>query len=486
MSVVFPAIEVEDEVRGDEFNYKASCRVGSTQDTNWTTSASAAFADPTLTITGLSTGTTLGLIDSTEPTTGDRVLLKDLGAISAGAAGDDGFNGIWEVTGGTTTSLTLVRAYDLQVGDSALAVTAWIREGTVNAVTAWISTSNVTISDAVADDVVFDQYDVRGVLSIDRGGTGTSSLSPGNRIVQTNAGATALETTTTPVVTQLLDTNLAELIIFNATGAAVNEFTISNAATGNAPIFQSSGEANIGMIISDSNSNELLIFNSTAAAVNEVSITNAATGTAPIIASSGETNVDLEFNTAGTGSFVFGAGDAATSAEIRLEDNTGGQYAGITVPAAITTSYSLILPGDTGTAGQVLTTDGNNPAALSWSSVAVDNRHFCIFPLEGVANSINATEISQFAFDDSQFGSYTTRTCYFWHENVTNRDLTVEIFQVGTGVIGTTTIASPAADALASFTFTNPGADSRLTLRVNKSANGGTNPRIFGVHILMN
>ena len=40
----------------------------------------------------------------------------------------------------------------------------------------------------------------------------------------------------------------------------------------------------------------------------------------------------------------------------------------INAPAAITTDTDLVLPDGVGSSGQVLTTDGNNPAALSWTS----------------------------------------------------------------------------------------------------------------------
>ena len=53
--------------------------------------------------------------------------------------------------------------------------------------------------------------------------------------------------------------------------------------------------------IGDESGNEQIIFQTTGAAVNEVEITNAATGNGPIIGSSGETNVDLNLNPKGTG-----------------------------------------------------------------------------------------------------------------------------------------------------------------------------------------
>lgn len=54
--------------------------------------------------------------------------------------------------------------------------------------------------------------------------------------------------------------------------------------------------------ISDTNGNELFKFTATGSAVNEITIANAATGTTgPLIQSSGETNVDLRLSATGTG-----------------------------------------------------------------------------------------------------------------------------------------------------------------------------------------
>lgn len=500
-------------------------------------------------------------VDGVVLATGDRILIKDQ------ASGSE--NGIYvvEATGAPT------RASDMPTGDSANCIWTWVQEGTINANTAYVCTS-APGSDLVGTDALtFSQYDVTGTLPISRGGTGTTSLTPGNRVVQTNASATALETTTTPQLTEIQDTNGNELIIFTATAAAVNEFTITNAATGNAPTLQSSGDANTGFILADSNSNNLLVFNSTASAVNsfemtntatgnapifaaageantgmiindsngnelltldsvasavndvtisnaatgnapeirasgeantgliladsnsneilildsvasavnEVSITNADTGNSPIIASLGETNVNLEFNTAGTGAFVFGAGGASTSAEIRLEDNSGGEYGAIRVPDTITTSYTYILPDGVGTSGQFLTTDGNNPAQLTWSSSSSATKYVTILSLEAETKNTTAQAVAYFPWDDSEYSAFTTNTLIFWHSATGNRSLVVELYdETNAASLGTTTIAASTSAAIATFTWTDPSSDALVSLRISKGANGGNKPSIFG------
>ena len=97
--------------------------------------------------------------------------------------------------------------------------------------------------------------------------------------------------------------------------------------------------------ILDSNGNEELIFVTTASAVNEFTLTNAATGLNPELSVTGDDlNVGLDFLTKGTGVFTFAASGATTSAELRLEDNTGGQYIAVTVPATVAANRTHTIP----------------------------------------------------------------------------------------------------------------------------------------------
>ena len=54
------------------------------------------------------------------------------------------------------------------------------------------------------------------------------------------------KTLTSPAIgTSILDTNGNELALLTATGSAVNEFTLANAATGNGPTLSATGETNV-------------------------------------------------------------------------------------------------------------------------------------------------------------------------------------------------------------------------------------------------
>jgi hypothetical protein len=75
----------------------------------------------------------------------------------------------------------------------------------------------------------------------------------------------------------------------------------------------------IGTSILDTNGNELLLLTATASAVNELTLANAASGNAPSITASGETNVSINFIPKGTGEVQSnGVGLATTGKAIAM------------------------------------------------------------------------------------------------------------------------------------------------------------------------
>lgn len=190
MAFQFPSLDVADVIRGAKLTRKAGCVAASAPNANWTTAASAAYSTPTLTLTGLSTGTTIGTIDGfTGLATGDRILLKDMAAISAGAAKSDSYNGIWEITGGTTTSITCVRAYDLDEGDATRGVSTWVIQGVSGNTTGWASTTNTTVASGT-NNFTFTQFDTVATLAAARGGTGVTTFGGTNTILYTTSANT--------------------------------------------------------------------------------------------------------------------------------------------------------------------------------------------------------------------------------------------------------------------------------------------------------
>ena len=138
-------------------------------------------------------------------------------------------------------------------------------------------------------------------------------------------------------VHQLLDGNGNEVLKTAAgVASAVNEVTITNAATGNSPRIAATGDDAVvdleitgkagggRVIIGDSGATtqEIAIFDDVVSAVNEVTITNAATGVGPSIAATGvNTNIDLNLVPKGSGQIDIGSG-GATQAEMEAATAT--------------------------------------------------------------------------------------------------------------------------------------------------------------------
>jgi hypothetical protein len=73
-------------------------------------------------------------------------------------------------------------------------------------------------------------------------------LGDANEVTLTGTQTLTNKTLTSPKIgTNILDTNGNELINLTATGSAVNEITLANAATGNAPSITASGETNVSL-----------------------------------------------------------------------------------------------------------------------------------------------------------------------------------------------------------------------------------------------
>ena len=89
--------------------------------------------------------------------------------------------------------------------------------------------------------------------------------------------------------------------------------------------------------IADDDGNEQIIFQKTGAAVNELEVTNAATGNPPILGASGETNVDLHIKPKGSGETIIGTGGATATLttsgayDLVLDTNKGTNSGNITI-----------------------------------------------------------------------------------------------------------------------------------------------------------
>ena len=87
------------------------------------------------------------------------------------------------------------------------------------------------------------------------------ALGEANEVTLNGTETLTNKTLTSPKIgTNILDTNGAELLNLTATGSAVNELTLANAATGNKPTFTASGsDTNIGVSIQPKGSGTVTI-----------------------------------------------------------------------------------------------------------------------------------------------------------------------------------------------------------------------------------
>jgi hypothetical protein len=137
--------------------------------------------------------------------------------------------------------------------------------------------------------------------------------------------------------------------------------------------------------LTDANDNESIILTATASAVNEFTVVNAATGNAPQLKASGDdTNIDIKLAPKGTGNVDLATGglelggnevlQEATSSQqgqIRLYEDTdnGSNYAGFGAAASIASSILWTLPSADGASGQYMQTNGSGTLSFTTPKV---------------------------------------------------------------------------------------------------------------------
>lgn len=171
-----------------------------------------------------------------------------------------------------------------------------------------------------------------------------------------------------------------------------------------------------GGFVADANGNEEIIFTTTASAVNEITVTNAATGNAPnIAATGGDSNIDLKLTAKGTGKIVPQASvnHGAFTAYFTETDN-GNSSTADTIDWTLSNKQKSTLTGNctftfTAPPGPCnlvlkLVQDGTGSRTVTWPAAV----HWSGGTAPTLTTTASRVDIIAFYYDGSTyFGTYT-------------------------------------------------------------------------------
>ena len=238
----------------------------------------------------------------------------------AGAAGNT-------VTIPAGQTLDVLGTLDIDAGTLVLPNTVVTTTGTQTLTNKTINASQLVDSSVatgkVADDAITLAKMASGtdgnIISYDASGNPVAVATGSAGQVLTSAGAGAVPS---------FQTNASGDVTLNGTQTLTNK-------TLTAP--------KIGTSILDTNGNELALLTATSSAVNEFTIANGASGNAPRLSATGETNVDLDLLAKGTGHVTVRGNNNSGAVQFNCEDNSHGQIV-IAQPHSAGVTNTLTLP----------------------------------------------------------------------------------------------------------------------------------------------
>jgi hypothetical protein len=182
--------------------------------------------------------------------------------------------------------------------------------------------------------VTFSSTDKGDKLIVAKANDGTNP-----DIVEIALGLTEISSDTTPQLGGNLDTNSHNILIDDA------------------------------HFIADENSNEQIIFQTTSSAVNQIDVTNAATGNAPSIQATGDdSNIDLKVGPKGTGNIEILGATNPGAIQLNCEQNSHGIV--LQGPAhSASQSYTIKFPTGNITAGTFLKVDSVSGSGATGGSI---------------------------------------------------------------------------------------------------------------------
>ena len=169
------------------------------------------------------------------------------------------------------------------------------------------------------------------------------------------------KTLTSPKIgTNILDTGGNELLNLTATGSAVNELTLANAASGNSPIISATGETNVGITLTPKGSGavklDLLTFPTVTGSANQIMTSNGS-GVLSFVDNSGGT----DWQAVKTGTYTAVAGEGV------FANTTSGAWT-LTLPSSPTIGDEVSVIDYAGTFDTNNLTIGRNSQKIQGAS----------------------------------------------------------------------------------------------------------------------
>jgi hypothetical protein len=204
----------------------------------------------------------------------------------------------------------------------------------------------------------------------------------------------------------------------------------------------------IGTSILDTNGNELALLTATGSAVNEFTISNAASGAGPKLSSTGETNIDLDLEAKGTGHVTVRGNTNSGAIQFNCESNTHGQIV-IAQPHSAAVTNTLTLPaGASSTLVSLVSTDTLTNKTLTSpkinEDVAVTSTATELNKLDGVGTLKQAGKETMWIPASAMYGATTNGADPQQVETTAVRpDMKVLDFDAGTDEFAQFSVAFP-------------------------------------------
>ena len=431
-------------------------------------------------------------IDGVTINSGDRVLVKDQ------TTGSE--NGIYQWNG---IGSALTRTSDFDTSADAISGSfMFVQEGTVNKDSGWVLTTDPPINLGTTP-LTFTQFSGAGQITAGLGLSKTGNTLDVNLLpngglifngdnIQVDLAATSI-TGTLPITqggTGLTSLTSNKFLIGNGTALDLTKDAPTGVVVGTTDTQTLTNKTLTSPVINqivDSNGNPLMIYTSTASAVNEVSVGNATTGNAPQLAATGtDTNISLSLSAKGTGVIQLqGTSTAPATLDFYEQTSNGTNKVSLVAPAAIASNVSFTLPTADGTAGYHMKTDG--AGNLGFERPPLNRLCYQLSSFKAnIKDNWKKLSSSWFAWNQSRYSVYSSGTCVIYvQDNGTNDAIRVQLRNFTTpGLLGSVDTTA-GVDSSYTFTFTLPTADANLFIRAKRlTANGGTTyPILAGVQL---